>query len=218
MSNAIVHLCRHGQVDNPRGILYGRLPDFHLSPLGREMAARLGEYFAGRRIDHLRCSPLERARETMEPIAAGRPVAIDDRLIEALNRLQGRVVNGRRTALLDPRVWPLLVNPFRPSWGEPYVAQVARMDAALRDAARAAQEAGGDGGVAVVVSHQLPIWVTRLAAEGRRLAHLPTGRQCTLASVTSFRVGDDGISFVGYDEPCRDLLPPNQRKGFVAGA
>ena len=214
MSAAIVQLCRHGQVDNPRGILYGRLPDFHLSPLGREMAARLGGYFAEKRIDHLRCSPLERARETMESIAAGRPVTVDERLIEAANRLQGRVVNGRDTALLDPRVWPLLVNPLRPSWGEPYVRQVARMHAALRDAA----EAAGDGGVAVVVSHQLPIWVTRLAAEGRRLAHLPTTRQCTLASVTTFRVGDGGIDFVGYDEPCHDLLPANQRKGFVAGA
>ena len=35
-----VHLLRHGEVENPEGVLYGRLPDFHLSDLGREMADR----------------------------------------------------------------------------------------------------------------------------------------------------------------------------------
>ena len=29
---------RHGEVYNPGKILYGRLPDFHLSELGRQMA------------------------------------------------------------------------------------------------------------------------------------------------------------------------------------
>jgi broad specificity phosphatase PhoE len=39
----IVHLLRHGEVYNPEKVLYGRLPDFHLSELGREMAERIGE-------------------------------------------------------------------------------------------------------------------------------------------------------------------------------
>ena len=39
--STIVHLLRHGEVENPNGILYGRLPDFHLSALGGEMAARV---------------------------------------------------------------------------------------------------------------------------------------------------------------------------------
>ena len=33
------HLLRHGEVFNPDGILYGRLPGYHLSELGRQMAA-----------------------------------------------------------------------------------------------------------------------------------------------------------------------------------
>ena len=30
-NRTIVHLVRHGEVDNPAGLLYGRLPDYHLS-------------------------------------------------------------------------------------------------------------------------------------------------------------------------------------------
>lgn len=216
MTHALVHLCRHGQVHNPEHVLYGRLPDYHLSDLGRAMADRLGEYFTGRDLAHLRVSPLERAQETMAPIAAqhgGLDVVTDERVIEAWNHLQGRVLNGADSELRDPRLWHYLVNPFAPSWGEHYVDQVTRMGAAIRDAAAAA-----DGHEAVIVSHQLPIWMARSSAEGRRLVHNPMRRQCTLASVTTLEVTDGAIRFAGYAEPCRDLLPVKQRRGFVAGA
>ena len=67
----LVHVVRHGEVDNPRGVLYGRLPGFHLSGNGHAMAERLGEYFSGVPLDRLVSSPLTRAQETMAPIAAG---------------------------------------------------------------------------------------------------------------------------------------------------
>ncbi len=66
----VVHLMRHGEVDNPAGVLYGRIPDFHLSELGQKMALRVAEYVTGRDIVELVSSPLERAQETMEPVAA----------------------------------------------------------------------------------------------------------------------------------------------------
>jgi broad specificity phosphatase PhoE len=46
MPQATVHLLRHGEVYNPDGVLYGRLPEFHLSELGREMARMLAEHFS----------------------------------------------------------------------------------------------------------------------------------------------------------------------------
>ena len=55
------------------------------------------------------------------------------------------------------------------------------MRLAMRDAADAAA-----GHEAVIVSHQLPIWMARCDAEGRRLMHDPRKRECTLASITSF--------------------------------
>lgn len=216
-----VHVCRHGQVDNPDGILYGRLPDYHLSDLGRQMAERLGEYFADTSVQALRCSPLERAQETMAPIAARHPeldVVTDSRLIEADNRFAGTALGLNRQTLLNWRSWWWLRNPLRPSWGEPYRDIVRRVRAAIADAAAAA----GPGGTAIVVAHQLPIWMARRSAEGRSLAHDPRNRECTLASVTSFTLRDGRVTRVDYAEPARDLLPGSTRQRrlgrFRAGA
>jgi broad specificity phosphatase PhoE len=215
-ARTVVHLIRHGEVANPSGVLYGRLPDFHLSELGRAMAERLAEWCDGRDITHLVSSPLDRARETMAPIAerVGLGVELDERVIEASSLFEGRVFGVGDGALRRPQVWWLLRNPLRPSWGEPYREIADRMFAAMADARERAR-----GHEAVVVSHQLPVWVARLAAEGRRrFLHDPRRRQCSLASVTSFTYVDDEVVTVAYTEPARDLLPVRTSKKFVAGA
>lgn len=214
-SRTIVHLLRHGEVYNPTGVLYGRLPDFHLSDTGRAMAERLAQHLAGVDLVHLRCSPLERAQETMAPIAEshGLPVVTDPRVIEAGNYLEGQQVAANGAALRNPRNWRYLRNPFRPSWGEPYVDIAARMRLAIRDAASAA-----DGHEALIVSHQLPIWMARCDVEGRRLAHDPRSRQCTLASLTSFTFLDARVTSVTYCEPAADLLPQARVQKSPAGA
>lgn len=215
-----VHLCRHGQVENPDHILYGRQPGWYLSELGREMADRLGERFAGVDLDALVSSPLERAQQTMAPIAARHPqlvVRLDDNLLEAENRFEGTRVGLNRQTLLNPKSYWWLRNPFTPSWGEPFRQVAARMNQAIVDAAAQA----GDGGTALVVSHQLPIWTSRLAAEGRSFLHDPRKRQCALASVTTLEVADGTIRFVDYEEPCADLLSDNSPVSgttFRAGA
>jgi broad specificity phosphatase PhoE len=206
----VVHVMRHGEVENPTGVLYGRLPGYHLSELGRRMAERVAEHLAERDITHVVASPLERAQETAEPIAKahGLTPATDPRLIEAANVFQGRPVGVGDGALRDPRNWKHLRNPFRPSWGERYIDQVVRMKAAL-DAARDAAR----GHEAVCVSHQLPIWTLRSYTERRRLWHDPRRRQCSLASLTSFTFHDDRIVSVSYTEPARELLPKRQGHG-----
>lgn len=200
----VVHLMRHGEVHNPEGILYGRLPDYHLSELGRQMADRVAEHLADRDIRYVVASPLERAQETAEPIGKvhGLEVASDGQLIEADNIFQGKTFGVGDGSLRNPGYWKYLTNPFRPSWGEPYIEQAVRMMGALaaaRDAAR--------GHEAVCVSHQLPIWIARSFAERRRLWHDPRNRQCSLASLTSFTYEGDRIVSIGYREPARDLLP-----------
>ena len=70
-STAIVHLVRHGEVDNPRGVIYGRLPHYHLSADGALMAKAAADFLSDRDVTVLRCSPLTRAVETAAPIAAG---------------------------------------------------------------------------------------------------------------------------------------------------
>ncbi|MDN5895744.1 MAG: histidine phosphatase family protein, partial [Nocardioides sp.] len=56
-----VHLLRHGEVHNPQGVLYGRMPGYHLSDRGREMAEVVAGAIRTRDVTHLRVSPLERA-------------------------------------------------------------------------------------------------------------------------------------------------------------
>ncbi|MER6219487.1 histidine phosphatase family protein [Streptomyces sp. 900105755] len=206
----VVHVMRHGEVANPDGVLYGRLPGYHLSELGRQMADRVAEHLASRDVTYVVASPLERAQETATPIAKahGLDLATDERLIEAENIFQGKTFGVGDGALKKPANWKYLVNPFRPSWGEPYVDQVVRMKSALdtaRDRAR--------GHEAVLVSHQLPIWILRSYVENRRLWHDPRRRQCTLASLTTFTYEGDRIVSVGYSEPAIDLVPAHLRAG-----
>ena len=202
-SRTVVHLLRHGEVHNPAKVLYGRLPDFHLSDLGREMAVRAAQALADRDVVAVISSPLDRAQETAEPVAAshGLAIGIDANLIEATNVFEGQQVTLAGSILKQPRAWRHLYNPFTPSWGEPYVDIAARMRlavAAARDAAR--------GHEAVCVSHQLPVWIARLDAEHRRFAHDPRRRQCNLASLTSLTYEGDRLVSITYTEPSADLV------------
>ena len=212
VERTVVHLLRHGEVFNPEKILYGRLPGYHLSDLGRQMAGRAADYFAGRDITTLTASPLQRAQETAVPIAERLQVRIgtDDRLIEASNIFEGRPFGVGDGVLRHPTSWIHLRNPFTPSWGEPYTQLATRMQAAVETARLIAR-----GHEAVLVSHQLPIWIARLSAEHRRFFHDPRRRECSLASVTSLEFEADTLVAIGYAEPSRDLLPGAQK---VAGA
>jgi broad specificity phosphatase PhoE len=206
---ATVHLARHGEVDNPRGVLYGRIPGYHLSEAGRMMAKAAADFLAGRDITVLRSSPLERALETAEPIAAefGLQVDVDDRLIEPWNHFEGMRFAVGDGALRQPKHWKHLRNPFRPSWGEPYEQVADRVLAAVSDAAKAA-----NGHEAVCVSHQLPIWVARRSVEGRRLWHDPRRRECALGSVTSLTFVNGNVTAVSY------ATPSGESRRQVAGA
>ena len=194
----VVHLLRHGEVHNPDHVIYGRIPGFHLSEDGRMMAKAAADFLAGRDITALFSSPLDRARETAEPLSAqfGLDVTIDDRLIEPWNHFEGLTFGVGDGSLRRMEHWWALRNPFLPSWGEPYRQVADRVLAAMtraRDAAR--------GHEAVCVSHQLPIWVTRRQVERRRLWHHPARRECALGSVTSFSYDGDRITSVSYAEP-----------------
>ena len=68
---------------------------------------------------------------------------------------------------------------------------------------RARDEARGHE--ALLVSHQLPIWVTRLDAEDRSFVHDPRKRQCGLASLTSFTFEGNRFVALTYTEPAANL-------------
>jgi broad specificity phosphatase PhoE len=214
-AQTVVHLVRHGEVHNPEGVLYGRRDGYHLSELGQEMAERVAKALGDRDVVEIRTSPLERARETAAPLVdvLGLTPQVDPRLIESGNVFEGRRFGHGDNALRKPSTWVHLWNPWRPSWGEPYKQVVARMLAAVHDARDAAA-----GHETVLVSHQLPIWITRLALEKRSFVHDPRRRQCTLCSVTSLTFAGEALTTIAYSEPAGDLVPVRDKRApFSSG-
>ncbi|WP_314428371.1 histidine phosphatase family protein [uncultured Microbacterium sp.] len=192
-----LHLVRHGEVHNPKRVLYGRLPDYHLSAAGRQMAQAAADHVAAldRPVTALYSSPLERAQESAEPFAEHFDLLpeIDIRLIEPTNVFEGTQM---RRSLMNPLKWWHLRQPSLPSWGEPYASIAERMLGMMAEAWRSV-----DGGDLVMVSHQAPIWITHLRVAGLPLQHDPRTRRCALSSVTSFELVGDVWREVAYAEP-----------------
>jgi broad specificity phosphatase PhoE len=165
----------------------------------------IGEWSTKLDLGAIHSSPLQRAQETVAPIIAKHKLSLttDKNLIEASNIFEGKKFELGSGVLRHPSSWRYLYNPWKPSWGEPYEQLISRM---LKGLFAARDAAGGKD--AICVSHQLPIWILRSAVEGRRLLHDPRKRECTLASVTSFELDNEGmISSVSYLEPAKHLLP-----------
>jgi broad specificity phosphatase PhoE len=162
-------------------VLYGRLENFGLSELGKRMAKVSADSKIGHPITRLYASPLQRAQESAAPWSTnfGLDIITDERLIEPWNLFEGTAGFGAK-ALRNPRLWPKLRNPFRPSWGEPYSEIAARMLSIVEDAWQAA-----DSGEVVLVTHQLPIWMVHRDLAGERLFHDPRRRRCALSSITT---------------------------------
>ena len=204
-----IHLVRHGEVFNPQGVLYGRLPGYGLSSLGHEMAQFAADDLLSRSrpVTTLVSSPLQRTQQSAEPIARvfGLEAELDDRVIEPENRFEGKRMSGRDGALRDVRNWVFLVNPWEPSWGEPFGSIARRMLHAMDDAWNTT-----DGGDVVIVSHQLPIWMVHRSVAGKSLAHDPRRRRCALSSITTYerrpsRGSGAGFVEVGYRDPAAGL-------------
>lgn len=197
---------RHGEVHNPEGVLYGRIPGYHLSERGHAMARRVADVLSGG--DHdLRAvvaSPLERAQQSARPTAEAFevPLRSDPDLIEAGNSFEGLQINKNLAQLALPRYWPRYINPFTPSWGEPYTEIVARMSRAVRGCL----DLIPDGGEVLAVSHQLPIWTLRRFLESKPLAHDPRHRECALASLTTLTFDRRRLVALTYWEPAADLV------------
>lgn len=200
-----MHLVRHGEVHNPDLVLYGRIPGFRLSERGHAMAEAAALELAGsdRKVVALYASPLERAQQSARPIASalGLEIQTEDRIIEPTNFFEGKVNSGPEAAFKKPRYWYKFVNPFRPSWGEPYRQVAARVREAMNDAWDNTQ-----GGDIVMVAHQSPIWMAHLDIAGKPLFHNPATRRCDLSSITTFERRGNRWFEVDYRNPAKSLM------------
>jgi broad specificity phosphatase PhoE len=205
---SLVHLVRHGEVHNPDGILYGRIPGYHLSELGHQMAAAAASQLNGQPVTGLFASPLQRAQESAQPWAEafGLEIETDERLIEPNNRFEGRKFEFGPQVLTKPQSWPWILNPFKPSWGEPFTSVADRMLAVIEHAHSSVED-----GEVVLVSHQMPIVMVQRYLSGRKLYHDPRKRRCSLSSITTLQLRDPaeaGPRFVevNYQDPAAELL------------
>ena len=192
-----IHLVRHGHVENPKAVIYGRLPGFHLSERGRNQAAAVAQRLADADVGAVWASPLERAQETAQPIAElhGIAVTTDDRLLESLSAFEGV---GRNLLKLigNPAHWWHLRNPLTPSWGESFAEIAERMTSAIADART---QAGGRE--VVVVSHQTPVMVARNSLAKRRRPPWLTRAQVQTGSVTTLVLEGGAVLEASYFVP-----------------
>lgn len=191
-----IHLVRHGKVHNPKDVIYGRLPGFKLSDLGREQAAAAAEFLAHREVTAIWASPLERAQETAEIIAEphGLEIVTDERLIESGTTLEG-VGRNAFAFMTSPRIMWRVRNPLGPSWGERFSEIRERVVEAIWEAI----EKHPDGEI-VFVSHQTPVQAARLAL-ARRNRPPWLGEPCATGSVSSLTLDGETVAASSYFVP-----------------
>lgn len=207
-----VHLVRHGEVFNPDRVLYERIPGFHLSERGFRMAHATGQFLA-RHAETARpaavfSSPLDRTLDTVGAICEEigwdvNSLMTDPRLIEARNEFRGKRIGHGEGALWKNGNWKLVLNLWRPSWGESYKEIAARMQDFVYEKV---DEYPGQHVIAV--SHESPIWSFRHLLETGHPEHNMLLRKTALASVTSFtfEVGTHNLVSIQYADPAADVL------------
>jgi len=80
----LVYFVRHGEVENPEAVKYGRLPGFPLTQKGREQIKQTSESLKEVGIGAIYASPLLRTKESAQILSEmlGLPIIFDDRLLE----------------------------------------------------------------------------------------------------------------------------------------
>ncbi|TCD54389.1 histidine phosphatase family protein [Alloscardovia theropitheci] len=218
-----VHLVRHGEVFNPDHVLYERLPGFHLSERGFRMAHETGRYMARNKSMKnpaaVFSSPLDRTIDTATAIieeitrksnsdtstehdSTNLAIKTDERIIEARNEFRGKRIGHGEGALWKNGNWRLVLNLWRPSWGESYKEIAARVQDFVFEKV---DEFAGKS--IIVVSHESPIWSFRHMLETGHPEHNMLLRKTALASVTSFtfEVGTHKLVSIEYADPAANV-------------
>ena len=186
----ILHLVRHGQVENPEKIVYGRQRGWRLSDRGRAEAEAVARHLGARPLARVYTSPLERAVQTATAITGtcGGEVEPREGLTEAMLCAKWEGLPWREVRASRAGEWARYL--FRPlevtDVTEDLRALAARMEAELRAIVAAHPEQQ-----VVVVSHGDPLKAGVLMLTGGELRELhkspiPTG------GLVSLEVGDSG--------------------------
>ncbi len=182
---SVVHLVRHGEVENPDELVYADLAGFGLSEVGRRQATWASTHLSAHPIGAVYASPLDRARETALVVAFPhglQPLVLPEVTEWALmSRWAGLPwadlpihFPGELAAYLND---PLNLD-FAPESVTELAHRIGRAVDALADR-HPEQEV-------VVVSHQDPIQAARLQLTGQDLGrlHHDKPRHCEVISLS----------------------------------
>ena len=147
-----VLICRHGHTDWIGRSLAGRLPAVHLSEHGRRQAAALAERLRNYTIDAIYSSPLERAVETAEPLAAQRGLPVEKR--PALTEIDFGQWTGRTLESLEGDGLWRRFNTLRASTRPPMGELTLEVQTRMCDELERLRQTHADGSTVAVFSHQ----------------------------------------------------------------
>jgi ribonuclease H / adenosylcobalamin/alpha-ribazole phosphatase len=186
-SGSVFYLVRHGESAGNVNVGLRRSEDPPLTERGRAQAARAAAALAPLRIHEVCSSPLRRARETAEVIAAAAGVAL--RVVEGFAEVDmgslsdSETPEGRaeREAIFSAWLAGDRTRGF--PGGEDFAAVVRRVREGLRTLAAAAP-----GARIALVTHRMPIAAAAASSEAGG-ATVPAGG-CPNGSITTLESGD----------------------------
>jgi broad specificity phosphatase PhoE len=194
----MILMVRHAEVQNPKDMVYGRLPRFGLSRQGQNQAEMVARFLSTRNADVIYTSSLLRARQTASVIAAQSPAANVRRsksLIEVLTGHQGSpnsiLVGGFS-----------FYTPVKCEGDESMEDVLTRMTNFLRLAVK--RHAGRE---VIAVSHADPIAILRLGLEGKPLTveNLHTVVYPERVSINQIVLGPDHLPQLTYFDVARSM-------------
>ncbi len=198
MNRTVILLVRHAEVHNPEDIVYGRLPRFGLSELGRAQASATAEALAREPITAIYTSPRLRARQTAAAISRfhpGAPVHVSRYLDEVRTDWQGaswEEIGRGFNMYASPR-----------ADGDETIEQVA--ERMRRFVSRTLRRHPGE--TVAGVSHGDPIVIAKRALEGRELTYAAIREPDypRLASVTRFVFEDSRLVSLTSETPAESV-------------
>lgn len=158
-----IYLVRHGDVHNPEGIFYERIPGFQLSDLGKRQAHALGKFLSQKTPAAIYASPLERTQETARIIASYQKdiaISFDQRLLEVSS-----IKRGKKQVDLALERWNFYKPEYTKLGGERLSDIWRRMNYFFKEAVGKHR-----GHEIVVVSHGDPIMISMIKHQGKRLS------------------------------------------------
>ena len=197
---------RHADVENPQGVIYGHLPGFRLSQLGRAQAEAVGQSLRDRGIRRIVHSPLDRARETAEIVNAQLPSPVPLIPEPELREAEfGRYLQGVRRWQVPLRRPRFFMHKLRRGAlpGDESIETLGRrvLDVAQRVARSHPDE------VSLLVSHADPLQAAWILLDGRPQTEREMyHRQVGKAAILDLEMDGDRVVSTRYIPPPKPQL------------